>query len=300
MSLGESPAVARRRVRLALRRAREEKGLTQGEVATALDWSLSKVQRIESGEVSVSTTDLRALLAYFEITDAETVSQLMDDARTSRRQRWFTEPKYREFLTPGTRQLLQFESEATAIRSFALTMMPGILQTEEFAGNALARTAANFNLSSETVKVRLEVRLKRRQVFKRKYPPNYLLVLDESVLWREIGGTRVTAQQLKELLRAMSEPSIRIRVIPFDQAAAVALLGPFTLFSLDEDDEDAVLYREVYDSDEVVQDRAVTAHHRRIFDDLWGRSLDEAASARLIEARAATMLAALDRQAPGT
>jgi transcriptional regulator with XRE-family HTH domain len=294
MSQGESPAVARRRVRLALRRAREEKGLTQGEVASALDWSLSKVQRIESGEVSVSSTDLRALLAYLDLSDAHMVTHLMDDARTSRRQRWFTDPRYREFLTSGTQQLLQFESEATAIRSFALTLVPGILQTAEFAQVALKLGPAGL-LSEDTAKVRHEVRMNRRQIFERKEPPQYKLVLDESVLWREMGGARVTAEQLKEMLRFMREPNVSVRVIPFAQAAAVALLGPFTLFSLENEEEDAVLYREGYDYDEVVQTPAEVEHHRLIFEDLWGRSLNDAASARLIEARAATMLASLDR-----
>ncbi|HEU5110004.1 MAG TPA: Scr1 family TA system antitoxin-like transcriptional regulator, partial [Micromonosporaceae bacterium] len=63
-----------------------------------------------------------------------------------------------------------------------------------------------------------------------------------------------------------------------------------------DDDGDAVLYREVYDHDEVVQNAAEVHQHRKIFEDLWGRSLDEEASARLIEARAATMLSSLDRK----
>ncbi len=297
MTLGESPAVARRRVRLALRRAREEKGLTQGEVASALDWSLSKVQRIEGGEVSVSSTDLRALLVYFEITDTDTVTQLMDEARTSRRQRWFTDARYREFLTPGTRQLLQFESEATAIRSYVPTLVPGLLQTEEFARAALE---TGF-LDKETARVRLEVRLKRRhQVLERQPPPDYLLLLDESVLHREIGGTGVAAEQLREVLRVARQPSVHVRVVPFAGAANVALLGPFTIFDLSEDEgEDAVLYREVYDHDEVVQDPAEVHRHRVIFEDFWARSMNEAASARLLEARAATMLSSLDRHASG-
>lgn len=68
---GESPAAARRRLRLALRRARETAGLTQGKVAEALDWSVSKVNRIEKGDVTVSTTDLRALLELYGVVDRE-------------------------------------------------------------------------------------------------------------------------------------------------------------------------------------------------------------------------------------
>jgi transcriptional regulator with XRE-family HTH domain len=293
MTLGESPAVARRRVRLALRAAREAKGLTQGQVAKVLEWSLSKVQRIESGEVSVSTTDLRALLAYLEVTDANMIIQLMDDSRTSRRQRWFTDPKYRQHLTPATLRLLQFESEAVAIRSFALTLIPGLVQAREYA----RLTLKTRNLAVEQERVRYEVRMRRReQVLGRDDPPKYLLILDESVLWREIGGPAVTAVQLQELLLLMREPHVDVRVIPFAQAAAVALLGPFTLFNLDQE-ENAVLYRESYDADEIIENPNEVERHRRIFEDLWRRSLDERASERLINARAATLLSASDRAA---
>jgi transcriptional regulator with XRE-family HTH domain len=295
MTLGESPAVARRRVRLALRGAREERGLTQGQVAKALDWSLSKVQRIESGEVSVSTTDLRALLAYFEIRDPETVAQLMDDSRTSRRQRWFTDPQFREHLTSATLQLLQFESEATAIRTFAPSIIPGILQTPNYARPAIRSGGAT--LSAETVKVRHEVRMRRRtQVFDRRDSPDYWLILDESVLMREIGGPQAAAEQLQVLHEFAGKRRVNIRVLPFVQTEAIAQLGPFSLFTL-EQDEDAVLYRETYDDDQISQVVAEVRHHRAVFDDLWKKSLSEAASERLILARAASVLSALDKQA---
>lgn len=292
MTSGESPAVARRRVRLALRAAREERGLTQGDVAKALDWSLSKIQRIESGEVSISTTDLRAILAFLQITEQGTVDQLMDDARTSRRQRWFTDPKLRKFLTAGTRQLLQFESEASAIRSFAPTLVPGMLQTAEYARWAI-RSIVEV-LPPDEAEARHEVRMKRRgQVVDRDDPPDYFLVLDESVLHREVGGAEVTAEQLYVLLEVSRMPSVRVRVIPFAQAATVALLGPFTILELGED-EDAVLYRETFDDDEINQNHDEIQHHRTIFDALWARSLGEEASQRLINARAATILSSLD------
>ena len=71
MATGDSPASARRRLRQALRRARDAAGLTQGEVSDSLHWSLSKVQRIESGDVTISVTDVSALLRLFDVHDSE-------------------------------------------------------------------------------------------------------------------------------------------------------------------------------------------------------------------------------------
>src|SRR4051794_36303941 len=82
-------------------RAREDKRLTQTQVAEAMEWSLSKVMRIESGEVSVSPTDLRALLPLLGVTDGPEMEQLFSDARVARRQRWTVKPEYREHLTPA-------------------------------------------------------------------------------------------------------------------------------------------------------------------------------------------------------
>src|SRR5688500_4771934 len=109
----ESPAGARRRVRLAVRHAREERHLTQAEVADAMDWSLSKVMRIEAGEVTVAPNDLRPLLGYLGIKDKRTVDSLIADAKQSkqRRQQWWDSSDYRDGLTTALRQVVQLEPE---------------------------------------------------------------------------------------------------------------------------------------------------------------------------------------------
>jgi transcriptional regulator with XRE-family HTH domain len=81
MAEGDSPTAARRRVRLAIRAARDAAGLTQNQVADEMEWSLSKVVRIESGDVSISPNDLRALLEYLGIGDRTVVGSLLADAR---------------------------------------------------------------------------------------------------------------------------------------------------------------------------------------------------------------------------
>jgi transcriptional regulator with XRE-family HTH domain len=290
--LGESPAVARRRLRLALRRGREAEGLTQGQVAETLDWSLSKVNRIESGEVTVSSTDLRAMLGLYGITDEARVHQLLEDAKTSRRRGWWDEPKYREHLTPATLQLLQYETEASAIRVYQPTLIPGLLQSL-----AYAEIIINFwdGLSEEDRAPRLEVRMHRRQqVFGRHDPPQYLLILDESVLLRDVGGTEVMSEQLRELLDYTSRPNITVRVVPLADGALYATLGSFTICDLG-DDENAVLYRESLAGDEISHASEIVNRRRGIFEQMWDKSsLNEEASVRLIEARAAAMLSSLD------
>src|ERR671926_1562016 len=103
MPEGDSPTVARRRVRLAIREARDAAGLTQSQVAEAMEWSHSKVIRIENGEVSISPNDLRPLLNYLGVKDRTVVADLVADARIARtrqRQAWYQTPRFREHLTP--------------------------------------------------------------------------------------------------------------------------------------------------------------------------------------------------------
>ncbi len=294
MGMDESPAVSRRRLRLALRKAREAKHLTQGEVAKRLEWSLSKVNRIESGEVTISSTDLLAVLGLYDITNADQVAQMREDARNSRRRGWWDEPAYREHLTSPTMEMLQFETQASAIRAFFPTLVPGLLQTAAYSEYVI-----NFfseDLDEATRRARIEVRMRRpKQVFGRADPPDYYVMLDESVLFREIGGARVTAEQLQKLLVQIRRPHIKLRVAPMAQPGTLTMLGQFAIFDLG-DEENAVLYHESIIQDEIIHNTDLIRFHRQRFDQSWEKALNEEASARLIQARAAAMLSALDRR----
>jgi transcriptional regulator with XRE-family HTH domain len=295
MAAGESPAAARRRLRLALRRAREAKRLTQRQVAAALDWSLSKVNRIESGEVSVTSTDLQALLRLFDVTDPSRVEDLATAARTSRRRGWWDQPAYREHLTPAMIQAIQFETEATAIRSFQPTLIPGALQTRDYASAVLDAWRDRF-LDADLA-TRLDVRmLRREQLFSRPEPPAYLLVLDESVLLREVGGPHVMSSQLYDLLKMARAGPVLVRVLPLIYRA-IHLMGLFMIYT--SDDEDVALYRESNLNDEVVYAPETIRQHRQLFEEVWGQCLDVDASINLVEARAAALRSTADRNPPG-
>ncbi|GIH05965.1 transcriptional regulator [Rhizocola hellebori] len=281
MVSGESPAVARRRLRLALRKAREARGFTQGQVAEDFDWSLSKVQRIESGDVTVSSTDLKALLAHYDVTDAKRVQQLVEVARASRRKGWWDQPQYREHLTAATLQLLQFETEASAIRVYNPALIPGFLQTTGYAEMILK----NWEQLSEADRaVRFEVRMRRRELALTT-DSQYYLVLDESVLHREVGGPEVMVEQLWELLRLTGILNFRVRILPFGAGAHLAMLNPFMVLDFGEE-ENAVLYLEAQMADEMVNSSERIRLYRERFEAFWDVALTEEDTASLIRAKA--------------
>jgi transcriptional regulator with XRE-family HTH domain len=289
MAEGDSPTVARRRVRLVLREAREAAGMTQTDVAEAMEWSLSKVIRIESGEVSIAQNDLRFLLDHLDVTDPARVTELLEDAKIARlRQRrvWWQEAQYREHLTPALRRLIEFESDAVAIRFFHIYNIPGPLQIPAYA-EALTRRWEE-ELTEDQIAIRVQARgLRRDTLLARKDVLRMWALLDQSVLMRPIGGPEVFAAQLRELIRLCREGHGLIRMVPFDVEAALSNNGGYDLLYLSEDgnDDDAVLYRENGVADEIVEDNAIATRHRARYEKLWHAALDEGDTIAFIEER---------------
>jgi transcriptional regulator with XRE-family HTH domain len=282
---GVTPSVARRRLRLALREAREASELTQLQVADAMEWSHSKVIRIENGEVTISPNDLRPLLAYLGITERATVDGLIQDARTARsrkRQMWYEEPRMREHLSPAMRHLIEYEAEATSFRYFYTFVFPGFFQTQEYARAVLNKYRDRF--TEDGLEARLEARQWRRRDFlARRDKPQTFVLLDVSVLYREIGGAQVLRDQLVDLLKQAEAGRLVVRVMPYSLDAPPPTFGTFDLLDLGgEGESDAIMYREVYVADEIIEDRAKIVEHRELFDQLWDSSDDEKASRRHI------------------
>src|SRR5689334_5249223 len=280
----DSPAVARRRVRLAIRDARLAKGDTQTDVAEAMEWSLSKVMRIESGEVTISPNDLRPLLAYLGVRNRQVVDDLVQAAKASKsRRQWWDEPRFRDNLTPAVRQLIQYETEASEARHFCVALIPGRLQTDAYARQLLGHYSDE--LSPEAMAVRLEARARRRdQLLSRRERPKIYLLLDESVLLRQIGSREIMGEQLSELSKYADEGWLTVRIAPFNKPAPT--LGPYELLYLGADDaQHAVMYRESELHDELVDDPGLTTRHRLVWDRFWFSSIDEENSAHLLHNR---------------
>lgn len=265
------------------------------EVAERLGWSLSKVQRIEIGAATVSVTDLRALAELYDAFAPDRLADLANAARIARRSRWSIAPEYQRYLTPALIDLMGYEAKATVTKAYQPVLVPGVLQTPEMADYILNYWQGV--IGEEQRRVRHEVRmLRRRQIVERAGAADYRLVLDESVLGRNIGGRRLWAAQMEELEKLVGLSAVHIRVLPLSKGGVMGLLGPFAVIGLEEDD--AVVYRETWDKDEVVDDVTVVGDHDRYFESMWAEALPEDATARLIRATAASLRADLDRYDP--
>jgi transcriptional regulator with XRE-family HTH domain len=275
MTTQETPWLSRKRLRVTLRKAREARGLTQGQAAGALDWSMSKIVRIEAGTVGVSTTDVQALLRLYGITGETEAGRLVALARAARRRPWYSQ--YQQILNPGFEQYLGYESAASAILAFHPLTIPGLLQTEDYA-----RVILEANHASD-VDARLELRLRRQELLERVGRPLLRYIVDEAALHRCVGGRLVMRDQLIQLKKAIEHPMVSFQVVPYSVGAHPSMTGSFTILEFGEEDEDA-LYREAALANATDRDdQAAVDTYRERFDELSNMSLPTGEATELID-----------------
>lgn len=253
MTQGETPIVQQRRLRADLKRARERAKRTQKEVADALDWSPSKIIRIETGAVSVSTTDLIALLRYYGITEDKRVDELVELARAGRRQAWWD--KYRDFYPPQFLTFLGYEASALRLRQYQTLLIPGLLQTREYSEAIIKTLEPSAN--PEDVALGVQVRLDRQQLLDQEHGPELYFVLDEAVIRRQVGGEHVMRQQLLRLEELDRRPNLNIQVLPFTLGAHSGMRGSFTIFEFPEEEGEYSVLLEQPQRDFWVQNNVV-------------------------------------------
>jgi transcriptional regulator with XRE-family HTH domain len=259
MNIHESAAL-RRRLRVELRRARLNAGLTQKDVAERLDWSPSKIIRIESGAVSITVTDLRALLAECGITDPKVVNDLVAMARASKKQPW---SQYKDALTPATIQFFGYESSASKIRNYELIVVPGLLQSEEYARAMLA----GYGVPEPRLERIVESRLEHQELLDQATPPQMHFIIDEAAIRRVVGGPKVMEVQLCRISELSRHPAVTVQIVPFPAGAHPGMDGPLVYLEFPDPDDDDVVYIEGrHGADAVFRDDPdVTAHHLQMF-----------------------------------
>ncbi|MER6323008.1 helix-turn-helix domain-containing protein [Streptomyces coelicoflavus] len=265
------PVVRRRKLGAELRALRTSAGITSGEAARLVGWHQSKVSRIETGTSGTKPADVRLLLDVYGVHDEQLRGLLVTLARqdgTGGRNDWWH--AYRGVLPPTYRDFISLESQASAMRTLETTVVPGLLQTPEYA-RAVTRAAVD-QLPEGRLDTLVEVRLARQDVLRAQPPLTLSAVLDEAVLRREVGGPGVMARQLARLIEAARLPHVRLQVLPFAAGAHIGVTGPFVIFS----------FSSTSDLDVVVLDHLTSSLHLERKEDL--EAYTEAFNALLIHA----------------
>jgi transcriptional regulator with XRE-family HTH domain len=272
-----SPTVRRRRLALELRRLREAARLTCEEVAEHLECSTSKVSRIETGRVSVSPRDVRDMLDLYGVS-AQQGASLVQLARDSRQKGWWH--AYSDTIQPRFATYIGLESAASEIRIYEVTLIPGLLQTEDYARTVIA--AGTVGGDHESVARNVALLMARQPPLTSDDPPRLWAVLDEAALRRTVGGAGLMRLQLDHLLDLSRLPNVAIQVIPFGAGAHPAMGRPFVILAFPERADPDVVYLEDLTSALYVEDVDEVDRYNMFFNHLRATALSFEDSAALI------------------
>jgi transcriptional regulator with XRE-family HTH domain len=273
----QSPTVRRRRLALELRRLREAARLTCEEVADHLECSASKISRVETGRVSVSPRDVRDMLELYGVAPQQRES-LVQLARDSRQKGWWH--AYSDTMQPQFVTYVGLESAAAEIRIYEVSLIPELLQTEDYA-RAVIRSGM-MNSPAEDVERRVALRMARQPAVSRDDPPKVWAVLDEAALRRRVGGAGLMRLQLEHLLAQATLPNVAVQVIPFGGGAHPAMGRPFIILVFPERVDTDVVYLEDLTSALYLEDVADVDRYNVFFNHLRASALSFDDSSALI------------------
>jgi transcriptional regulator with XRE-family HTH domain len=219
-----SPTVRRRELGSLLRRLRLERDLTVEQAAERLLFSASKLSRIETGSRAATLRDVRDMCDLYEVNDPAERERMSRLATEGKQRGWWQSYDLDYFAT-----YVDLEQTATSLSYYHTTVVPGLLQTVDYAMSMFAGSSLPMEYTPERRDQLIDVRLRRQQVLTRDLPPLLIAVLDEAVLHREVGGPKVMADQLSRMVEASAMPNVILRVIPFSAGAHPAMDNLFTI-----------------------------------------------------------------------
>ncbi|WP_219462423.1 helix-turn-helix domain-containing protein [Nonomuraea rhizosphaerae] len=276
-----SPTVRRLRLGQELRLLRERRKLTGAKAARELGWSPSKVSRIEAAKTMPSAEDIKALAELYKA-DTEKRDELFALLRDADQRGWWED--YDDALPEEYTTFLGLEAEATIQRNWEPQIVPGLLQTEDYAREVVLSVSGISRITHSGVRSRVEARLARQQsVFRRSQVVQCRFVLDEPALMRRFGEPSVMREQMEHLLEMSLMPHVSVQVLTMDALHPVNT-GAFIHLKFAEFDD--VVYLEQLYTAHFVDDLERVAGYEAAFDHIRSQALDEDESRVLIQRKA--------------
>jgi hypothetical protein len=248
-------------------------------VSRTFEWHPAKVTRIEAARVAVTPRDVRDLLILYGVDDDNYREMLIRIARSARERSWWAD--YRDVLPAGS--FIPLEADASVMRNWEPAVVPGLLQTEAYM-RALFSTA-----DSETPRAGIDrvvsLRLTRQHRLTGDLPLSLHTIVDESVIYRQIGGPGVMAEQLRHLIEVSELPTVDLRILPYS-AGEHPLLGTAVaiLEFQDAPDLDIVYVEQFRGTHHLVKRPIDVSQCRARFERLAAKSLDTRRTRNLMKA----------------
>lgn len=228
---GFSPTVRHRRLLQELRQLRGAAGLKQEEVAAHMDWSTSRMTKVEGGTLRISVNDVRAMLQLYGLRDGAKYEALLQLAKQAKERGWWH--AYSDVIPQWFQVYVGLEAEASSLRNYEPELVHGLLQTEDYA-RAIYQ-AARVTDAPKEIERYVSLRMARQEVITRSEQPMHLwAIMNEAALRRQVGGVDVMKEQLKHLVSISAQPNVTLQVLPYAVGAHAAMLGSFAVLSFAE------------------------------------------------------------------
>jgi transcriptional regulator with XRE-family HTH domain len=251
--------VVRRALGRRLTRLRAATGKSRREVAEAkLGISEPTLHRIETGKVPVTVANVRALCWLYGV-DESIANALSDLALgTSQEEWWDASPAIPDWF----KLYVGLEASAAAISTYEGEVVPGELQTEQYARAIYGAEQA----PSDAIERHVKLRMQRQAATASRHPkPHLVTVLGEGVLTRQVGGPEVLAAQIDHLRAAARQDHVEIRVLPWSAGAHAAMAGAFRIMDFDDPEDPDVVYLESHIGALYLEEPEEVQEYRRIF-----------------------------------
>jgi len=280
----QNPTLRGRRLAMELQRRREATGMSREEVARQLEWSTSTIFRIETGRSRPQPGNVRILLELYGVTGPER-DGLIQLTREARQPGWWH--SFRDVLPNPYEVYIGLEAGAASLRNFEPSVVPGLLQTADYAREIFRN--GPIELDPDGVERLVEVRLARQKILTRDDRPRLWVVIDEAVVRRVVGGTEVMRAQLRHVADSAQQGKTTIQVVPYRAGAHAGTTGPFVILDFEEPTDPAMVYVETLAGDIYLEERSDVNRYTLAFDRLRAASLHPDDSVQLIEQAASAM-----------
>jgi transcriptional regulator with XRE-family HTH domain len=271
-----SPTARRRRLSFELKRLREKSGLTCAQVGEALDWSGSKVNRMETGSGRIQPSDIDALCRFYATSD-ELREFLKSLARQAKVRGWWQ--VHGAGVPEWFNIYIGLEQDASTFRQYQCELVPGLMQSEAYAGE-LHRTGAH--MSAEDIEKAVRVRMERQAMLKRPDAPDAWFIVNEGALRHLIGDRSVMREQIERVLETAALPTVTLQVLPFD-SGTYPVTGSFTMLGFPAPEDPDLVYRDGITDAVYLEGEHHVREYTRAFDGLRAAALSPQRSALLIE-----------------
>jgi transcriptional regulator with XRE-family HTH domain len=276
LSAAGSPTVLRILLGAYLRRLREARRISLEEAGNVIRASHSKISRLETGRVGFKDRDIADLLTFYGVTGEKERQALRDLAIRASSPGWWHD--YADVLPAWLDAYVGLEEAASQVRAYEMQFVHGLLQTEDYARAVIMLGYSN----PKEITRRVSLRMARQAVLNRPDPPSLTIVLDEALLRRPIGGSRVMRAQLNHLLDMSHRPNVTIQVIPFEAGGHAAAGGAFGLLSFAGYDLPDIVYIEQLTSAQYLDKPDIVAGYQAVMEQLRADARAPASSMQIL------------------